>query len=114
MDAETIIALLAGVSGLLVAMGLPKYFEWKREKQTAKINELIKEIDLKKTHISELKLEIRLEREKRATAESNYHRIIDRLNTSLVYLDIMATRNDDLKEVIAGIKESINLTPAST
>lgn len=112
MSSELIGVVLAGITGLVAALGLPKYFEWKREKQDAKIKELLAEIDLSKAKISELKQEIILEREKRRTSDSGYHRIIDRFNTHLVYLEIMSENDEDLKKIVNVLRTSMNVTPS--
>lgn len=112
MSSELIGIIIAGFTALIAALGLPKFFEWKREKQDAKISELLTEIDLYKAKITELKQEIILEREKRRTSDSGYHRVIDRFNTHLVYLEIMSENDEDLKKIVAVLKKSMNVTPA--
>jgi hypothetical protein len=111
MTTEFIGIVLAGVSGLIAALGLPKYFEWRREKQDAKIKELFAELDLSKAKITELKQEIILEREKRRTSDSDYFRLIDRFNTHLVYLEIMSEKDEDLKKIVSILKTSMSTIP---
>jgi hypothetical protein len=111
MSSELVGVVFAGIAGIVAALGLPKYFDWKREKQDSKIKELLAEIDLSKAKINELKQEIILEREKRRTTDSLYHRLIDRFNTNLVYLEIMSENDQDLKKIVKGLKESMNISP---
>lgn len=112
MSVEMIAAIMTGITGLIVALGLPKYFEWKREKQDARIKELLVKLDLATVQIQKLKQEVILERERRRTSDSQYHRIIDRFNTNLVYLEIMSEKDEDLKKIVKGLKSTMNITPA--
>lgn len=114
MSNELLATIFGGLTGLLGILGLPKYIEYKREKQNDKIKELTLELEVARSKADKYKQEAILEREKRRTSESHYHRMIDRINTNLVYLEMMSESDPDLKKIFEAINSTMNITPAQT
>ena len=109
LSVQNIVAIIGAIGGLATLFGLPKWIEYKREQQAQKIKELEAELALALAHIKEFETQLKLERAKKVTAENEHIRFLDKLQTSMFFLEVEAEKNHDVAEVLIALKQAMDL-----
>ena len=109
LSVENIVAIIGAIGGLATLFGLPKWIEYKREQQTQRIKELEAKLTLKLAHIKELETQLKLERAKKVTAENEHIRFLDKLQTSMFFLEVEAETNPNVAKMYMALKEAMGL-----